>query len=319
MDEIQDAIIVSDDTMKSMVEDSRNTDAVLALRAKVQHIRDKVLKDGVHYGILPGTKKPTLYQEGADSLGLTFKIAFTFENVMEGDGIDEIAVRSKCIAAYHGELLGDCEGYASSNEEKYKWRKVVHTNEYDATDPDRRRMKWQYDGTAIKQVRTEPADIVNTVLKMAQKRAKLGVIKTVLAIGEMFGVDLDDVPKEIREELVGDQAPVTEPKKKKKTKDKAKKKASPAPVSTKADPDEAAEELANVGQVTAFKKAKETDSYTLWAVEINGNKFITFDEKVASVAQSAKAFESTVAFEYEPPKEEGRAPKLTAMMEVKGD
>lgn len=326
MDEVQDAIVIADHTMTSMVEDARDTSSILALRGKVQKVRDEVMKKDVHYGILPGTQKPTLYQDGGDALALTFKIALTFDNQMEGDGIDEIAVRAKCTATYQGEVLGDSEGYASSNEEKYKWRRVVHSNEYDATDPDRRRLKFKRDGTTIKQVRTEPADIVNTVLKMSQKRAKLGVIKTVLAIGEMFGVDIDDVPPEIRAELTDNQPPPSEPTRKKKKKEKKKSKpVEPAPVSTNPDPDEAAEELEdaspNTGQVTEVRELKRGQNqhgeWVMTLIKVNDFEMVTFDTGLASKAQSAMKFGSTVSFDYED-QGEGKSAKLTALQEIKG-
>lgn len=330
MDQVEDAIVVSDDTINSVIEGSRSTASVLNLRAKVNKIKQEILKPKIHYDTLPGTQKPTLLQEGADSLGLAFKIAFTFDNQMEGDGIDEIAVRSRCTATYEGIVLGDCEGYASSNEEKYKWRYAVHENEFENTDPDRRRLKWKRDGTSIKQVRTEPADIVNTILKMSQKRAKLGVIKTVLAIGEMFSVDIDDIPPEIRQSLTESEGP-TEPKRKSETKKKApakKKAAKPkaAPVSTKEDPDEAAEELdeavddaytGTVGSVEVIREGEnDRGPWKLWGVTINGFKMTTFDASLANRATSAKGFNKTVEFDYDPPEKEGRDPKLTALREL---
>jgi len=323
MAEIEDAIVVSDNTVMSMVENSRSTASIVAMKKTIDEIVRAVMKPDVHYGMIPGTnKKPTLFQAGADCLATTFKIAFQFENEDLGDGIDEVRYRSRCVATWQGEFLGDCLGEASSFEEKYKWRAIRCIEEWEATPDDMRRLRYYKKGDPSKQIRVEPADIINTILKMAQKRAKLGCIKTVLAISDIFEVDIDSMPKD----LVGNQddAPTVEEPKRKSEKKKDKKKAKPDAVSRASDPDEAAEEIqagvdandAYTGKVTAFKLVKETADWTLWAVEINGNKFVTFDAKVASTAQSALAFKTDVRFDYKPAKEDGKDPQLTDLVEL---
>src|SRR5690606_12324178 len=55
----------------------------------------------------------------------------------------------------------------------------------------------------IQQVRTEPADIANTVLKMACKRAQVAMIINATACSDIFTQDLEDIPGEIVEGMVG--------------------------------------------------------------------------------------------------------------------
>ena len=62
-------------------------------------------------------------------------------------------------------------------------------------------MKWQkgYGDRGpgqIMQIRTEPADIVNTVLKMASKRAHIAMVINVLAASDIFAQDLEDLTEE---------------------------------------------------------------------------------------------------------------------------
>ncbi len=93
-----------------------------------------------------------------------------------------------------GTLVGIGLGECSSDEEKYKWRKASQ-KEYDRTPNDLRRVKfgkvWNENQRCmvegeINQVRAEPADIANTVLKMAKKRAQVDLTLTALAAGDVF-------------------------------------------------------------------------------------------------------------------------------------
>jgi hypothetical protein len=118
-----------------------------------------------------------------------------------------------------GNLIGVGIGECSSNEEKYKWRKPVCEQEWEESAVDRRREAWKRDyGTIkkIKQVRMNPADIANTILKMAKKRALIDLTLTATAASDAFEQDLEDMTDEVRDGLTGDRAepkpPLTEPK-----------------------------------------------------------------------------------------------------------
>ena len=67
------------------------------------------------------------------------------------------------------------------------------------TPEDRKRIK--YGKYTAKQVRTEPADLANTVLKMACKRAQLAMTLNVTAASDIFSQDLDDLPPELLPEV----------------------------------------------------------------------------------------------------------------------
>ena len=51
---------------------------VLQHAVTVQEVMRSVMRPDVHYGKIPGTDKPTLYQPGADVLCMTFRIAQRF-------------------------------------------------------------------------------------------------------------------------------------------------------------------------------------------------------------------------------------------------
>lgn len=168
--------------------------------ALVQEVMRAVMKPEVHYGIIPGTDKPTLYKQGAEVLCMAFRVADSYQ-VEDLSTAEVVRYRVTCVGTHqtNGIVLGTGMGEASSGEEKYKWRKAWD-DEYNATPPNMRREKTgKY---VTKQVRTEPADLANTILKMANKRAKIAMTINVTACGDMFGQDLEDMDEALRNHLV---------------------------------------------------------------------------------------------------------------------
>lgn len=168
----------------------------------IQEVMKGVMKKDVHYGVVPGTDKPSLLKPGAEKLCETFRIAPSYQ-IEDLSGKGFIRYRIRCIGTHQttGILLGEGMGACSSLEEKYKWRKA-YQREFDATTEDRRRTKFGYNKSErreyeILQVRTEPADLENTILKMACKRALVGMTITVTAAGDIFTQDIEDLPPEL--------------------------------------------------------------------------------------------------------------------------
>lgn len=186
--------------------------------ALVQEVMRAVMKPNVHYGTIPGTDKPTLYKAGAEVLCMTFRIADTYE-VEDLSTADMIRYRVNCIGTHQstGIVLGSGQGEASSSEEKYKWRKAICREEFDETPANMRRTKHARGkgGTTYKQdqVRTEPADLANTVLKMANKRAKMAMTLNTTAASDCFNQDLEDMDAALVDHLSRheDDAPADAP------------------------------------------------------------------------------------------------------------
>ncbi len=177
----------------------------------IQEVMKSVMKENTHYGVIPGCKQPSLYKAGSEVLLTTFRIAVVPE-VEDLSTPDEIRYRvsAKGVHQLTGTVIGVGVGECSTSEDKYKWRRAVCDEEYDATPENRRRIKYQkggyvngrYDKYAIvqqKQIRTEPADLANTVLKMAKKRAQIDLTLTGTAASDIFTQDIEDLPDELRE------------------------------------------------------------------------------------------------------------------------
>lgn len=179
------------------------------VRAQVNLVKDvmiEVMREGTHYGTIPGTKTPSLYKPGAEKLMATFRLAADPE--VEDLGVDgEVHYRVKVnIKSSSGDFLGAGIGECSSQEDKYAWRASICDEEFDATPENRRRTKFsKYQGKVEKkkQIRTNPADVANTILKMAKKRGLIDAVLTITAASDIFTQDIEELPEEIVAEIVG--------------------------------------------------------------------------------------------------------------------
>lgn len=185
---------------------------VVAQKRLIQEVMDAVMKENIHYGVIPGCKQPTLYKAGSEAILSTFRIAVepSVEDLSIFDCFRYRVTLRGILPS--GEIVGAGVGECSTDEEKYKWRGSVCDAEFDNTPEDRRRIKYQRpnnynkDGM-VKQVRTNPADLANTVLKMAKKRAQIDLTLTATGASDCFSQDLEDLPEEVRDELTRDEAP----------------------------------------------------------------------------------------------------------------
>lgn len=271
----------------------------IEIRAQVnliQEVLSAVMKEGVHYGKIPGTDKPTLFKAGAEKILMTFRIAATVGSIEDLSTPEAIRYRVTMRATNQGNgaLLGEGSGECSSDEEKYKWRRPVHPKEWDAAPEDRKREKWTRDGDTWKQVRTEPADVANTILKMAVKRALVAMTLVVTAASDVFAQDIEDLPEEVREAVLeGEQAakPTIQP---------PQKKSNGAPKVT----------TEGLRILSIDSKSGETNGkpWTFWAVKFSDNReAVTFDEKMAKLATELCGGNAPVSVLIEPhPKKAGK-------------
>jgi len=181
----------------------------------IQQAMASVMKLDTHYGKVPGTDKNTLFKAGSEVLLTMFHIAVDPEVVDLSDG-DHVRFRVRCVGRHQatGIVVGTGVGEASTAEEKYAWRRAVCTEEFQATDPSRRRIKWgTWNGkvTQTEQVRTNPADLANTVLKMAKKRAQIDLTLTATAASDIFTQDVEDLPAELVGQVAGEGRPPVPP------------------------------------------------------------------------------------------------------------
>ncbi len=185
--------------------------AVIARVRRIQEVMKAVMKENTHFGVIPGCQKPSLWKPGAEVLLMTFRIAPDEPKVEDLSTADAIRYRVTRTGLANGAAVAAGIGECSSDEEKYKWRFAVCKAEYDKTPEDRKREKYKRDGSTIQQVRTNPADVANTILKMADKRAYIAMTILATAASDCFSQDLEDLPPEIAEGLESGGQPAKEP------------------------------------------------------------------------------------------------------------
>jgi len=212
---------------------------LLSRRAYITQIVENVMNEGSDYGVIPGTKKPTLYKSGADKLNNTFNVGKDQPVIEDVSNGDEIRYRliTKLFSRISGKFLGTGVGECSSKEEKYQWRRPVCKEEFNEASPERRKEKWEakkdnrgwkikdnegnYVGVKIQMVQTNASDIANTILKMADKRSYIHATIAVLGISDLFEQDLEDLEENTREHILsegraaqGGKPEVTQPEQK---------------------------------------------------------------------------------------------------------
>lgn len=191
----------------------------------IQRVMKAVMLRETHYDVLPGCgNKPVLLKPGAEKILTTFHIGV--ETIVEdlSDGFD-FRYRVTCRGFYipTGNTVGYGIGEASTSEKKYKWREAVCQEEYDDTPETQRQILYKKDrnGNVFKtyQVRQNPADLANTCLKMAKKRAMVDLCLTSTACSDIFAQDIDD-PDTAETNNINTQPRYQQPQKKSATTDK---------------------------------------------------------------------------------------------------
>ena len=154
----------------------------------VQEVMRGVMKEGTHFGTIPGTPKPSLWKAGAEVLCMTFRLAPLLDNrvtvddpegewvysgsrrngtIVTGNCVGFFEVEATCtIQGPQEEVLSRCSARCNNREAKYRALSLF--------------------------------DIRNTVQKMAEKRAFVSAVLMATGASDIFTQDLEDFP-----ELVG--------------------------------------------------------------------------------------------------------------------
>lgn len=173
-------------------------DAVQRYNAVLEFTKT-VMKSGKDYGIIPGTDKPTLLKPGAEKLCSLFNLAPEFIMADELKDFESglFYFRYICRLTHNGVLVATGEGSANSKEKKYRWRSVFANQ---ATEEDKKNgrleTKKAKSGSTYQVYiveNTEPFDLINTLQKMAQKRALIASILIAANASEFYTQDMEDV------------------------------------------------------------------------------------------------------------------------------
>jgi hypothetical protein len=201
-------------------------DITTALRRyqAVKDFIDGILREGVDYGKVPGSDKPALLKPGAEKMCAFFALTPTFETEKEvedwtGEQHGEepfFYYRYKCKLWRGSELVAEGVGSCNSWEKKYRYRQqervcpncgkstiIKGKQEYGGgwicfakkggcgakfADNDT-----QITEQALGQIKNpDPADIVNTLQKMGQKRSLVAPVLIATNTSDYFTQDIED-------------------------------------------------------------------------------------------------------------------------------
>lgn len=173
-------------------------DAVDKYNMMVEYVQ-KVMRPGIDYGVIPGSSKPSLLKPGAEKLQRLFGFSATFTSTEVKEDWDKplFYYRYKCTVSHGDEVIAECEGSANSYEKKYRYRNVFESQ---ATPEEKEKgvriEKTSKNGKPYFVYRVEndePYDLINTLQKMAQKRAYVGAILLAANASEFFTQDIEDL------------------------------------------------------------------------------------------------------------------------------
>ena len=182
-----------------------------------------IMVKGADYGAVSGTDKPTLLKPGAEKLTTFFGLApvFVSERIVEEFGDDGreplFFYRYRCELYRAGTLVGSGIGSCNSRESKYRYRNAARVCPH-CGKPAIIKGQEQYgggwicfkkkDGCGAKFADNDPAivnqqmgkvpnpdvaDLVNTIDKMAQKRALIAAVLIAVNASEFFTQDVEDM------------------------------------------------------------------------------------------------------------------------------
>jgi hypothetical protein len=203
----------------------------LEIKAQVQLIQEvmqAVMQEGYHFGIIPGTDKPTLLKPGAEKLTTTFRLAplLHIETRDLENRHREYQVRCTLVHIPTGRVYGEGVGSCTTLEGRYRYRVAERTCPH-CGRATIIKGKAEYGGgwlcfqrkggCGAKFAEQDPsivsqsagrienpdlADTYNTVLKMAKKRALIDATLTATAASDIFTQDLEDyTPPEMAEAM----------------------------------------------------------------------------------------------------------------------
>ncbi len=213
--------IISTTEMRAALQAAKEQQDILGL-----FVRD-IMTEGVDYGTIPGTARKgpdgkeipnrTLLKPGAEKLIAFFRCRPRFKLRRHEDpdkGLYSYEFRCEILTA-SGDVVAEGFGSASSRESKYRWRTAQRTCPKCKQPAIRQSTKepgyycWgkiggcgakfppgdkAIEGQQLGRVENpDMADVANTVLKMAKKRAMVDAALALARCSDLFGQDLEDL------------------------------------------------------------------------------------------------------------------------------
>jgi hypothetical protein len=188
---------------------------------KIKQVMGAVMKDGVHYGVIPGVNKPSLFKPGAEAINVALRLAphYESEKIFHDDG--HLTVIAKCTLKHIPTdlTIATGEGLCTTKEDRYAYRQgericpqcgqpaiIKGKAEYGGGWVCFKKkggcgLKWDDGAQEIESQEVgkipnpQLPDLYNTVLKMADKRALIAAVLNGTAASDVFTQDVEDGPQ----------------------------------------------------------------------------------------------------------------------------
>jgi hypothetical protein len=178
---------------------------------QLEEMKRSALRNNVDYMLIPGTSQPSLLKPGAERLlqcfGLGHRITCVKANEDWEGRFFYYQYKATIVKSYptHEIVVAECEGSANSKEGRYHDRWVTEKKARDAgvdlaTCPSRLKEGRYGSYQEYKVENPNPYSLVNTLQKMAQKRALVGATLQATGSSGLFTQDLDDMEIPVQEE-----------------------------------------------------------------------------------------------------------------------
>lgn len=184
--EIIEANIVPSNTNDRMPVTRQDLDTLSEKRSLLREFVKNQLVQGDDsdgdYAVIQGCKKPSLLKPGAEKLkqlfGLGSRTTLTFKEIDHNGNFAMFVYKCEVFNLKTGIVLAECEGSANSKEKKWATRS-----------------EWFKNDKGVNEKRTVDApiyDVLNTLMKMAQKRAEVGCVVNATGASDFFTHDMDN-------------------------------------------------------------------------------------------------------------------------------
>jgi len=196
-------------------------------RERITRIHRELMDPDSDYGVIPGTRQPTLLKPGAEKLCDFYRLAAEFHpQIRYGDGhaTPPITLVTECrlhLGTLDGPVVNTGHGAANSWEKRYRYRRGERTCPACGKSGTIIKGKAEFGGGWICYAKKggcgakfadqapeiveqpvgdvenpDPYDLLNTLLKMAEKRAYVDAALRATATSGLYTQDLDEASTE---------------------------------------------------------------------------------------------------------------------------
>jgi len=173
---------------------------IQAINRFQQVVHSTMVRD-LDYGIIPGTQKPTLLKPGAEKIAKLLGLSDQYEIMDKTEEWQSPFFRYliKCTLIHiaSGSIISEGLGECNSMESKYRWRWLGERDLPSSIDKTKlvsqeRRSKTGGHWTVYRLDNEDIYSQVNTILKMAKKRALVDAALSAGRLSDVFTQDLED-------------------------------------------------------------------------------------------------------------------------------